>query len=99
MTADGQLTGHNNFSRGDFAGLQQLFPRRPREAAKAFPEATSLTTLDAAALESAEVREWRIDMLAQDSMLNEWDRMDASFKANEEHLEFILSHLSSNLHL
>ena len=51
MTADGQLTGHNNLSRGDLAGLQQLFPRRPREAAKAFPEATSLTTLDAAALE------------------------------------------------
>ena len=49
--------------------------------------------------ESAEVREWRIDMLAQDSMLNEWDRMDASFKANEEHLELILSHLSSNLPL
>ena len=31
-------------------------------------------------------------MLAQDSMLNEWDQMDASFKANEEHLELILSH-------
>ena len=30
-------------------------------------------------------------MLAQDSMLNEWDQMDASFKANEEHLELILS--------
>ena len=41
--------------------------------------------------ESAEVREWRIDMLAQDSMLNEWGRMEPSFKANEEHLELILS--------
>ena len=38
-------------------------------------------------------------MLAQDSMLNEWDQMDASFKANEEHLELILSHLSSNFPL
>ena len=41
--------------------------------------------------ESAEVREWRIDMLAHDSMMHEWDRMDASFKANGEHLELILS--------
>ena len=41
--------------------------------------------------ESAEVREWRIDMLAHDSMKHEWDRMDASFKANGEHLELILS--------
>ena len=30
-------------------------------------------------------------MLAQDSMLNEWDRMEPSFKANEEHLELILT--------
>ena len=30
-------------------------------------------------------------MLAHDSMMHEWDRMDASFKANGEHLELILS--------
>ena len=41
--------------------------------------------------ESAEVREWRVDMLARDSMMHEWDRMDPAFKANAEHLELILS--------
>ena len=51
MSADGQLTGHNNLSRGDLAGVQQFFPRRAREAATAFPEATSLTTFEAAAFE------------------------------------------------
>ena len=41
--------------------------------------------------ESAEARDSRVDLLAQDSMLHEWNRMDDSFKANEGHLALILS--------
>ena len=41
--------------------------------------------------ESAEESQRRIDMLAEDSMLQEWRRMHPSFKKNEEHLQLILS--------
>ena len=41
--------------------------------------------------ESDEARDSRVDLLAQDSMLHEWNRMHPSFKKNEEHLELILS--------
>ena len=41
--------------------------------------------------ESDEARDSRVDLLAQDSMLHEWYRMDESFKANEGHLALILS--------
>ena len=40
MSVDGQLTGHNNLSRGDLAGVQQFFPRRAREDATVCPGAT-----------------------------------------------------------
>ena len=41
--------------------------------------------------ESPEECQSRIDMLAEDSMLQEWRRMHPSFKKNEEHLQLILS--------
>ena len=41
--------------------------------------------------ESDEARDSRVDLLAQDSMLHQWYRMDESFKSNEGHLALILS--------
>jgi hypothetical protein len=41
--------------------------------------------------ESDESRDSQIDLFAQDSMMNEWNRMHPSFRKNEAHLELILS--------